>query len=151
MCTVLLVEPNESLRELTRRHLAVVLSKVEVVATPDVARALAVLEDASCHALVVAWELPGDGALALLTAAAALEHPPALFVTTVVHATPAAMERCPPATWLLKPYSMEELEDCLRLALRPPGRVLRAPQPIVTRSCPSLREDDDTDAGEDAA
>jgi DNA-binding response OmpR family regulator len=116
MRTVLLVEPNEPLRELTQRHLAVSLSKVEVVAAPDSAQGLAVLRRATCQALVVARELPDS--CALLAAAAALDHPPHMIVTTAGHATPAEMERCPPATWLLKPYRMEELADCVALALR---------------------------------
>ncbi len=123
MRTVLVVEPNAPLRELTQRHLAVSLSKVEVVAAPDTARGLAVLQSATCEALVVARELPDSAAL--LAAAAALARPPHVIVTSAGHATPAEMEGCPPATWLLKPYRLEELADCVAAALRAHPRTAR--------------------------
>jgi DNA-binding response OmpR family regulator len=127
MPTVLLVEPNESLRALTSRHLTLALSPVEVVPAPDVARGLALLREASWDALVVACELPDDGAFVLLAAASALARPPHIVVTSVEPVSPAEMERCLSATWLLKPYRLEELEECIAAALRSPPRPPRTP------------------------
>ncbi len=119
MRTVLLVEPSEPLRELTLRHLGTALPRLELIGVSDLDGGRSCLQSTRCDVLVVAWELAEGTAIELLAEAAALEHRPAVVVTTLGGAAPTEMERHMPATWLLKPYCLDDLTECVAAALRP--------------------------------